>query len=40
MEFGAPDFSQDEGFPQQVWDDLYESAFDALGDSAVNFFDE
>jgi hypothetical protein len=37
--FSQDDLSQDQDIPQQLWDDLYDSAFDALVDRSVDVFD-
>ncbi len=33
-----PTFSQEDQVPQQEWDELFESAFEAIGDTSIEAF--
>ncbi len=35
-----PDFPEEVLIPQQQWDELFESAFDAIGDTCIDVFKE
>ncbi len=39
VECDGQNFSQEELVPQQQWDDLFESAFEVIGDTSVDIFD-
>ena len=40
MEFETQNFPHDELVPQQQWDELFESAFEAIGDTSADIFNE
>jgi hypothetical protein len=35
-----PNFPQEDPVPQQEWDELFESAFEAIGDRSIEAFDQ
>ncbi len=40
MEYEHQNFTLEEVVPQQEWDELLDSAFEAIDDSSVDIFDE